>query len=121
MHTEKMMNYVKTAGADALLLLDEADMHYVCGFSPSEGMILVTPTAVYQLVDSRYTETARLHAADTGVQVTEITTGFWDELDALLAKIDCKILLFGTVPLLTGSTRSCKAFSAANCALSATV
>ena len=69
-------------------------MHYVCGFSPSEGMILVTPTAVFQLVDSRYTETARLHAADTGVQVTEITTGFWDELDALLAKIDCKILLF---------------------------
>ena len=55
MHTEKMMNYVKTAGADALLLLDEADMHYVCGFSPSEGMILVTPTAVFQLVDSRYT------------------------------------------------------------------
>ena len=94
MHTEKMMNYVKTAGADALLLLDEADMHYVCGFSPSEGMILVTPTAVFQLVDSRYTETARLHAMDTGVQVTEITTGFWDELDALLAKIDCKILLF---------------------------
>ena len=94
MHTEKMMNYVKTAGADALLLLDEADMHYVCGFSPSEGMILVTPTAVFQLVDSRYTETARLHAADTGVQVTEITTGFWDELDALLEKIDCKILLF---------------------------
>ena len=45
-------------------------------------------------MDSRYTETARLHAADTGVQVTEITTGFWDELDALLAKIDCKILLF---------------------------
>ena len=43
MHTEKMMNYVKAAGADALLLLDEADMHYVCGFSPSEGMILVTP------------------------------------------------------------------------------
>ena len=94
MHTEKMMNYVKTAGADALLLLNEADMHYVCGFSPSEGMILVTPTAVFQLVDSRYTETARLHAADTGVQVTEITTGFWDELDALLAKINCKILLF---------------------------
>ena len=47
MHTEKMMNYVKAAGADALLLLDEADMHYVCGFSPSEGMILVTPTAVF--------------------------------------------------------------------------
>ena len=89
-----MINFVNTAGADALLLLDEADMHYVCGFSPSEGMILVTPTAVFQLVDSRYTETARLHAADTGVQVTEITTGFWDELDALLAKIDCKILLF---------------------------
>ena len=94
MHTEKMMNYVKAAGADALLLLDEADMHYVCGFSPSEGMILVTPTAVFQLVDSRYTESARLHAADTRVQVTEITTGFWDELNALLAKIDCKILLF---------------------------
>lgn len=37
MHTEKMMNYVKTAGADALLLLDEADMHYVCGFFPQRG------------------------------------------------------------------------------------
>ena len=121
MHTEKMMNYVKTAGADALLLLDEADMHYVCGFSPSEGMILVTPTAVFQLVDSRYTETARLHAMDTGVQVTEITTGFWDELDALWQKSTARFCCLRTVPLLTGSTRSCKAFSAANCALSATV
>lgn len=94
MHTEKMMNFVKTAGADALLLLNEANMHYVCGFSPSEGMILVTPTAVYQLVDSRYSETARLHAKDTGVQVTEITTGFWDQLGTLLSKIGCKKLLF---------------------------
>lgn len=94
MHTEKMMNYVKTDGADALLLLNEANMHYVCGFSPSEGMVLVTPEAMYQLVDSRYTETALHHAKDTGVQVTEINTGFWDELAALLIKIDCKILLF---------------------------
>lgn len=94
MHTEKMMNYVKAAGADALLLQNEANMHYVCGFSPSEGMILVTPAAVYQLVDSRYTETARLHAKDTGVQVTEIRTGFWEELAILLEKIDCQILLF---------------------------
>ena len=28
-------------GADALLLLNESNMHYFCGFSPSEGAILI--------------------------------------------------------------------------------
>lgn len=94
MHTEKMMNYVKAAGAQGLLLLNEANMHYVCGFSPSEGMIVVTPTAVYQLVDARYTETAMNHAKETGVQVTEFQSNIWEELRHLLDRINCQSLLF---------------------------
>ena len=37
----KCVNIIKEKGADALILLDEANMHYLCSFSPSEGMIVI--------------------------------------------------------------------------------
>ena len=61
-------------GADALLLLNESNMHYFCGFSPSEGAILIFKNGEgAHIVDSRYTEAAENHAKETGLRVYEIT------------------------------------------------
>ncbi|MBQ9516808.1 MAG: aminopeptidase P family protein [Eubacterium sp.] len=82
----KCQQIIKDTGADALVLCNEANMHYLCGFSPSEGIVLITPDCAYHIVDSRYTETAQNHATKTGLTVIEITKFFTDELTALFEK-----------------------------------
>lgn len=72
--------------ADAMLLTSEVNMHYFCGFSPSEGMVFLTETAGYHIVDSRYTEIAQRHAKKTGLHVIEISTNFIDTVNDLLKK-----------------------------------
>ena len=69
---EKCVNILKRKGADALVLLDEANMHYLCGFSPSEGMVIILNNGdAFHLVDSRYTETAENHAKETGLKIID--------------------------------------------------
>lgn len=83
----KCVNIIKEKGADALILLDEANMHYLCSFSPSEGMIVIFSNGdAYHLVDSRYTETAQIHAEKTGLKVIEISQGFYSTLAQLLGE-----------------------------------
>ena len=83
----KCVNIIKEKGADALILLDEANMHYLCSFSPSEGMIVIFSNGdAYHLVDSRYTETAQIHAEKTGLKVIEISQGFYSSLAQLLGE-----------------------------------
>ena len=91
----KCTDIINSLGADAMLLCDEANMHYLCGFSPSEGIILITKGGkAYHLVDSRYTETAQNHAKKTGLEVIEIEKAFTSELQRLV-KIHCiKSLVF---------------------------
>lgn len=87
MNKEKCMDLLKKMGADALLLCNEANMHYVCGFSPSEGYVLVEKSgAAYHIVDSRYTETALWHSEQTGLSVIEITNGFIEKIKELVQK-----------------------------------
>lgn len=87
MNKEKCMDLLKKMGADALLLCNEANMHYVCGFSPSEGYVLVEKSgAAYHIVDSRYTETALGHSEQTGLTVIEITNGFIEKIKELVQK-----------------------------------
>ena len=69
-------------------------MHYLCNFSPSEGVIIITKSAGIHLVDSRYTETAQNHARKNGLEVVEIETTFIDELKKLFAKHSVKKLIF---------------------------
>lgn len=81
MNIEKCTNLIKELNADALLLLNESNMHYICGFSPSEGVILLLKNGdCYHLVDSRYTETACNHAKTTKINVIEINAGFAEEV-----------------------------------------
>ncbi len=69
----KCLDILNNKSADALLLKDEANMHYLCGFSPSEGAVVIFKDgSAFHLVDSRYTETAISHSKDTGLTVIEI-------------------------------------------------
>lgn len=88
-----IFDIIKRHNADAVLLTSEVNMHYFCGFSPSEGMIFLTADKGYHIVDSRYTETAERHAAATGLQVIEISTNFTDAVNRLLQVHAAKKLL----------------------------
>ncbi len=84
---EKGISLINGLNADALVLFDEANMHYMCGFSPSEGVVFITKDgAAYHIVDSRYIETAEENAKNTGLTALEPEKSFFEELAALAKK-----------------------------------
>ena len=92
---KKCIDLINGLSADALLLCDEANMHYICNFSPSEGIILITKDGeAVHLVDSRYTETAQKHAKESGLKVIEIKKSFTEEIKKLAQKHNIKSLIF---------------------------
>lgn len=95
MNTQKMASLIKKNDCDALLLINESNMHYICGFSPSEGAVIVTADgAAYHIVDSRYTQTAQEYSKNTGLAVTEIQNGFENEVKSICRRYGVKRLLF---------------------------
>lgn len=92
---EKILNLINAVNADAVLLLNESNMHYFCGFSPSEGAVLLIKDGTgYHIVDSRYTETAENHSKITGLNVIEITAKFSDVVADLCKKHNVKTIGF---------------------------
>ena len=92
---KKCIDLINGLSADALLLCDEANMHYLCNFSPSEGIIIITRDGeAVHLVDSRYTETAQNHAKESGLKVIEIEKSFTEEIKKLVEKHNIKSLIF---------------------------
>ncbi len=92
---EKTVRLTNEMELDALILCDEANMHYLCSFSPSEGYVFVTASGEgYHLVDSRYTETAQAHAVTTGLKAFEIEESFVKELKKLTDKHGAKRIGF---------------------------
>ena len=95
MRIEKCLKMIEDLNCDALLLLNESNMHYLCGFSPSEGVVLLLKNGnCYHLVDSRYTEEAENHAKETGLSVIEITSKFSDTVAELCKKNSVKKIAF---------------------------
>lgn len=79
MKIEKCIKIINELEADALLILNESNMHYLCGFSPSEGVIFLLKSGdCYHIVDSRYTEAAQNHAKKTGLKVIEANSKMSD-------------------------------------------
>lgn len=95
MKTEKCLELIGDLHCDALLLLNESNMHYLCGFSPSEGVVLLLKSGVcYHIVDSRYTETAQKHAEKTGLTVIEIHAKFADTVSEICKANRIKSIAF---------------------------
>ena len=109
MNSNKCINILEKDNIDAMLLMNEANMHYICDFSPSEGIILIFKNGkAYHIVDSRYTETAQNHAKQTKLEVIEINNNFYDEITKLLNENNVKTLYF------ENETISLKAFNLLN-------
>lgn len=85
---------LKKKNLDAILLNSEENMHYFCGFSPSEGYILITAAAAYHLVDSRYTVAATRYAHSSLLTVLEVEGSFNNVLKELIQKHQINTLGF---------------------------
>lgn len=95
MRIEKCLKLIDDLNCDALLLLNESNMHYLCRFSPSEGVILLLKNGeCYHIVDSRYTEAAENYAKSTGLKVIEINTKFTDAVSEICRKHNVKKIAF---------------------------
>ncbi|MBQ7741240.1 MAG: aminopeptidase P family protein [Eubacterium sp.] len=91
----KCINIINKNNADGLILFNEANMHYLCGFSPSEGVILITKDGTaYHLADSRYIEKALSYSKNTGLIALEPEGLFIDKIKELCDKHLVKTLLF---------------------------
>ncbi len=92
---EKTAKLIEERDCDAVILFDESNMHYICSFSPSEGVVIVTKNGnAYHIIDSRYTETAQIHAQKTGLKVIEIKSSFSNKVYDIVKKENIKKLLF---------------------------
>ncbi|MDE5670057.1 MAG: Xaa-Pro peptidase family protein, partial [Eubacterium sp.] len=91
----KCLQLIKDLSCDALLLLNESNMHYLCGFSPSEGVVLLLKNGnSYHIVDSRYTEAAENYAKETGLSVIEAASKFSDTVTELCKKNSVKAIAY---------------------------
>lgn len=95
MRIDKAIKIIEEKEADALILFNESNMHYFCGFSPSEGVVLILKDGgAYHIVDSRYTETAENHAKETGLTVCEPDGSFSDFIAQICKKAEVKNIAF---------------------------
>ncbi|MBQ8390098.1 MAG: aminopeptidase P family protein [Oscillibacter sp.] len=74
-HFKKIASALAAHGLDAMLLTNEANRFYACGFhSPAtDGVALVTKQGNYYFTDSRYTEAAERHIRDAAI--AEVSRG----------------------------------------------
>lgn len=95
MKLDNLTQLINKNNADAMILFNESNMHYACGFSPSEGVVVITKDGVgYHIVDSRYTENAINHSKETGLTVIEIETTFSAAVKNIVSKHNIKSMLF---------------------------
>ena len=80
---EKIQRELKESGLDALLLSDDADRLYACGFF-CEGAALIFKDAAYLITDSRYIEVARDTVKDATVLMSSTEEKEKDILKKLL-------------------------------------
>ena len=74
-HFKKIASALAAHDLDAMLLTNEANRFYACGFhSPAtDGVALVTKQGNYYFTDSRYTEAAERHIRDAAI--AEVSRG----------------------------------------------
>lgn len=73
MHLDKLREQLVRLGLDGLLITDKINRRYLCGFTGSNGLLLVTLDQLYLFVDGRYTQQVRQQTS--GVKICEIPVG----------------------------------------------
>ncbi len=85
---ERFRQRLEDLGLDAGLVTAPLNLRYLTGFTGDLGMFLVSPTSIELIVDSRYTEQAKLEAGTTAVSEM---TGDWATV------LRDRLVLFGSV------------------------
>ena len=80
------------AGADAILISQPENRHYLSGFTGSSGWLLITGEHAFIATDFRYYEQASLECP--GFELVKITTRFTEALPALLVTAGVRRLAF---------------------------
>ncbi len=87
---EKVVKKLKRDGIDSFLTR-KFNMHYLCPSFSGDGVILITKDITFLLVDSRYTEQAKLEVkSEKGVEVVDMKKPFWVSLQKLFTKAGIK-------------------------------
>ena len=79
-------------GADAILISQPENRHYLSGFSGSSAWLLITSERAFIATDFRYYEQAGLECP--GFELVKITTRFADALPAMLVQAGVRRLAF---------------------------
>ena len=83
---EKVRRRLRDLELDAFLFLDIHNIHYLSGFTGSDGALLVSERQVRLLVDSRYTTQAQQEfEADSVFEYHQKTEGIFQGLEEKLA------------------------------------
>jgi Xaa-Pro aminopeptidase len=61
-HLDRVREYLRSAGVEALLILKDENRRYATGFTGSAGLALITPFEAVLIVDFRYVEQAEAEA-----------------------------------------------------------
>lgn len=72
-HTDRLKRLRKLLTSrhiPAVMLTQPADIRYLCGFTGSNGVLLILPRRAVLLTDSRYSEQAQAQAAQSGVKIS---------------------------------------------------
>ena len=65
---DRVREAVARAKLGALLLMDDKNIYYACGFMPTDSAALITPERAWLITDSRYTEDAA-RSCYSGVEI----------------------------------------------------
>ena len=88
---KKIVKKLKREGVDAFLTRHQPNLNYLCPSFMGEGVIVITRYKTFLLVDSRYTEQAKLEiAGESDIEIAEMRKPFLASLQKLFAKADIK-------------------------------
>lgn len=87
----KIVSKLKRDGVDSFLTTHQVNLHYLCPLFKGEGVLLVTKEMTFLLVDSRYTNQAKLELnGEEGIEVMETKKSLLFTLSRLLAQSSIK-------------------------------
>ena len=88
---KKIVRKLRRDGLDSFLTRHQVNVRYLCPSFKGEGVILITKDRTFLLVDSRYTEQAKLEiVGEEGIELAEMRKPFLPSLQKLFAKAAIK-------------------------------
>lgn len=83
---EKFYHTMATADLEAFVVTDKINRRYLCGFTGSNGLLVVTPGKNTLIIDGRYTEQASKQTQNVAIYTLKVGESYWGVAARLLEK-----------------------------------